>query len=84
MSKNTNSFSFKTNYSSRSKKGLDYSDPYRQTFVELLPFTKGSDGKWLNDTSISKFVEGDKINVDEQIQTYRDSVDIYKIIEKFL
>lgn len=63
--------------------GQDLSDPFQDLIEEIPPFTKDESGKWLNDSSVPKFVKRGKINVQEQIQSYADDVDIYKILEKF-
>ena len=64
-------------------KGENYSYEFQDLIEEIPPFTKDESGKWLNDTSISKFVKRGNINVQEHIQSFADDVDIYKILEKF-
>lgn len=61
----------------------DLSDPYQDLIKEIPPFTKDDEGKWLNETSVPKYVKVGKINVQEQIQSFADEVDLYKILEQF-
>lgn len=61
----------------------DLSNPYQDLIEEIPSFTKDENGKWLNDSSLPKFVVKGKINVQEGIQSFADDVDIYKILEKF-
>lgn len=63
--------------------GQDLSDPFLDTFIEIPPFTRDDKGNFINDTSVPKFKKTGKINVQEQIQSYADEVDIYKILEQF-
>lgn len=63
--------------------GQDLSDPFQDLIEEIPPFTKDENGKWLNDSSVPIYKKVGKINVQEQIQSYADDVDIYKILEKF-
>ena len=63
--------------------GQDLSNPFQDLIEEIPPFTKDENGKWLNDSSVPKYVKRGKINVQEQIQSYADEVDIYKILERF-
>ena len=64
------------------KTGLDYSNPYEDVYEEIPPYTKGHDGKWLNDTSEPIIVKTGKINIQEKIDSFKDEVDIYKILER--
>lgn len=63
--------------------GNDYSYEFQDLIEEIPPFTKNEKGEWLNDSSVPKFVKRGKINVQEQIQSFADDVDIYKILERF-
>lgn len=56
-------------------------DQYEQSYIEIPPFTKNDKGEWLNDSSQSIWVKGDKINIFELIQSHRDSVDLSKLID---
>lgn len=64
------------------KKGLDYSNPYEDVYTEIAPYTKDVDGKWVNETSEPILKKTGKINIQEKIDSFRDEVDIYKILEK--
>lgn len=59
----------------------DVSSKYNDTWVEIPPFTKNEKGEWLNDSAVSKWVKGDKFNVDEFINSFKDSVDLAHIID---
>lgn len=61
--------------------GSDLSCEYNQTYIEIPPFTKNEKGEWINDSAVSKWVKGDKLNVVEYVQSFRDSVDLSKIID---
>lgn len=76
--------SFRTMWSNPFEpKGEDYSYQFQDLIQEIPPFTKDENGKWLNDTSVPKFEKIGKINVQENIQSFADDVDIYKILERF-
>lgn len=64
------------------KTGLDYSNPYEDIFEEIPPYTKGQDGKWLNETSEPIIKKTGKVNIQEKIDSFKDETDIYKILEK--
>lgn len=75
---------FRTNYTKNKKIGIDCSNVYDKQYVEIVPYTKDAKtGKYLNESSVSIFKENGKINIQEQIDSYRDSCDIYKIIDKY-
>lgn len=63
--------------------GQDLSDPFQDLIEEIPPFTKDEKGNWINDSSVPIYKKVGKINVQEQIQSYADEVDIYKILERF-
>lgn len=62
--------------------GLDYSRNTEDLFEEIPPFTKGSDGKWLNDTAVPVIKKTGVVNIQEKIDSFKDEVDIYKILAK--
>ena len=68
-------------FKDRKFKTDDLSAIYEETYIEIPPFTKNDKGEWLNDSTVSKWVKGDKFNVVEYIQSHRDSVDLSKIID---
>lgn len=75
---------FRTNYTQNKKTGIDCSNEYEKQFVEITPYTKDAKtGKYLNERSISIFKENGKVNIQEQIDSYRDTCDIYKIIDRY-
>lgn len=63
--------------------GLDCSNEYVDTYLEIPPFTKNEKGEILNDTDLPKFVKNGKINIQERIQSYAQDCDIYTILERF-
>lgn len=63
--------------------GLDYSNTKEPIFTEIPPYTKDSEGNWLNDTSFPKIIKTGYVDVQEKIQSFADDVDIYKILERF-
>lgn len=63
-------------------KPLDLSNSKQEQFEEIPPFTKDADGKWLNDTSQPKLISKGFTDVDEYINSFKDDVDIYKLLEK--
>lgn len=66
------------------KTGLDYSRETEDVFLEVGPYAVDpTSGKVLNKTSQPILIANGKVNVKEKIQSYADSVDIYKILEKF-
>lgn len=75
---------FRTNYTKNKKTGIDCSNVYEKQYVEIVPYTKDAKtGKYLNESSVSIFKENGKVNIQEQIDSYRDTCDIYKIIDKY-
>lgn len=66
------------------RKGLDYSRKLERQFVEVAPYAKDEKGKFINEKSVPVLIETDPIDVDAQIQSYKDDVDIYKILEKWM
>lgn len=69
-------------YSPKAIKPLDLSNKKQEQFEEIPPFTKDADGKWLNDTSQPKLISKGYFDVDEYINSFKDDVDIYKLLEK--
>lgn len=74
--------SFNGFFSAKKVEPLDYSDSKQEQFEEIPPFTKDSNGKWLNDTSQPILISKGFIDVDEYINQFKDDVDIYKLLEK--
>lgn len=64
--------------------GLDYSRKLEKQFVEVAPYAKDEKGKFINEKSVPVLMETEPIDVDAQIQSYKDDVDIYKILEKWM
>lgn len=60
----------------------DRSNHFQDQYEEVPPYTKDADGKWLNDTSQPILISKGKKDLDEYIQSFKDDVDIYKILEK--
>lgn len=66
------------------RKGLDYSRKLEKQYIEVAPYAKDDKGKFINEFSKPILMETDPIDIDAQIQSYKDDVDIYKILEKWL
>ena len=64
------------------KTGLDYSNRLEPIFTEIAPFAMDNDGNFLNKSSFPLIKETGKVDVFEKIQSYKDDVDIYKILER--
>ena len=60
----------------------DRSNHFQDQFEEVPPFTKNEKGEWINDSSQPLLIPKGKKDVDEYIQSFKDEVDIYKILEK--
>lgn len=74
---------FKSQFNNFTEKtSLDYSNQYEQTYVELEPYARNDKGEFLNDSPFPKLVPGDKINVQERIDSYFEEVDLYHILAK--
>lgn len=66
------------------KIGQDLSDPIVKIYQEVPPYAVDPEtGEFINKSSRPKIVEVGQKNIDEEIQSYKDSVDTYKILEKF-
>lgn len=62
----------------------DLSNEIEDVFEEIEPFAiDAKTGKFLNNSSVPKIVYTGKVNVHDRIQSFKDDVDIYKILEKF-
>lgn len=75
---------FKTQFTTLERKGIDLSNPYEETFIELEPYARNDKGEFLNDSPFPKLVSNGKVNVQERIDSFRDDVDLYKILDKVL
>ena len=60
----------------------DLSRRYEQTYKELAPFARDEKGNFLNDSPYPILVEGDKVDIQERIDSFRDDVDLYSILKK--
>lgn len=79
----TKKFKFITPFSnSETRTSQDLSNQYEQTYIELEPYARNDKGEFLNDSPFPKLVEGEKVNVQEQIDSYFEDVDIYSILKK--
>lgn len=64
--------------------GQDLSRELEDVFEEIPPYAVDVEtGEFLNKTSQPVIKKTGQVNVKERIQSYADSVDIYKILEKF-
>ena len=73
---------FPTMWDEIPKTGLDYSQKLEKTYVEVPPYAKNEKGEFINNSSVPIEVEGEPFDVDAYIQSFKDDVDIYKILEK--
>ena len=62
--------------------GQDLSREYEQTYVELAPFARNEKGEFLNDSPFPKLIEGEKVNIQERINSFFEDVDLYSILKK--
>lgn len=60
----------------------DLSRRYEQTFKEIAPFARDEKGNFLNDSPYPILVEGEKVDIQERIDSFRDEVDLYSILKK--
>lgn len=60
----------------------DLSREYEQTYIELAPFARNEKGEFLNDSPFPKLVEGEKVNIQERINSFFEDVDLYSILKK--
>lgn len=60
----------------------DLSRRFEQTYKEIAPFARDEKGNFLNDSPYPILVEGDKVDIQERIDSYRDDVDLYSILKK--
>lgn len=63
--------------------GIDCSNTKEKLYEEILPYTKDENGKLINDSPYSIFVEKGYVDIQEKIQSYAKECDIYSILEKF-
>lgn len=64
------------------KTGQDLSRETEKVFIEVPPFAVNEKGEFLNKTDSPILKENGVVNVQEKIQSFKDDVDIYKILEK--
>lgn len=60
----------------------DLSRRFEQTYKEIAPFARDEKGNFLNDSPYPILVEGEKVDIQERIDSYRDDVDLYSILKK--
>lgn len=63
----------------------DLSKKTKDVYTIIKPYTRGSGkgSEWLNDTKYPKKVKTGTINVQEQIDSYRDETNYHILIDKF-
>ena len=66
----------------RTRTPQDLSNQFEQTYIELEPYARKDNGEFLNDSPFPKLVPGEKVNIQERIQSYFEDVDIYSILKK--
>lgn len=65
------------------KTGQDLSNTKEAVYTEVAPFAYDNEtGEFLNKSSFPKLVKTGEVDVQEQIQSFKDDVDIYKILER--
>lgn len=76
---------FRSQYCNKSLKiGLDYSNEWIDDFVEIPPYTFDKEsGQALNKTPFPILKKVGRINIQEQIQSYADECDFYRILTRF-
>lgn len=65
------------------KTGQDLSNTKEPIYKELPPYAVDDKGNFLNKSSFPKLEKVGEIDVQEQIDSYADEVNIYKILERF-
>lgn len=60
----------------------DYSDPYIKQFIEIKPYQKDENGKFLNTEDYPILKELEPINIQDYIDSFKDECDIYNILER--
>ena len=79
------SVKFRNPYSLVKKTGIDLSRKTEDVYKLIPPFAVDTKtGEILNKSSTPKLVKVGVLNVYDKIQEFRDSVDLYKILEKVL
>lgn len=76
--------SFYSMFRGHKKSSQDLSREEEVVYKEIPPYAKDLEtGELLNDSPVPKLVENGKVNIQEKIQSFKDDVDIYKILEKY-
>lgn len=74
---------FRKPYDSIPKTGLDYSNIFVDVFEEIPPYSIDvKTGEFLNKTNVPVFKKVGVRNIQEDIQSYHDDCNIYKILER--
>ena len=61
---------------------IDLSNQYEDTFIELAPYARNEKGEFLNDSPYPKLVPGEKVNIQERIDSFFEDVDLYSLLAK--
>lgn len=75
---------FRTAYTGVKRSVLNASNPYVETFVCVEPYAVDTEsGECVNPTPYAVLIPGDKINIQEKIQSYARDCDLYTILERY-
>ena len=61
----------------------EYSNPFMEQYKEIPPLATNEDGEIINLTKYSKFVRVDDINIQEKIQSFYETSDLYHVLATF-
>lgn len=62
---------------------FDYSNPYMEQYKEIPPLATNEDGEIINLTKYPKFERVDDINIQEKIQSFYETSDLYHVLATF-
>ena len=62
---------------------FDYSNPYMEQYKEIPPLATNEDGEIINLSTKKKLVRIDDINIQEKIQSFYETSDLYHVLTTF-
>lgn len=60
----------------------DLSNRYEQTYIEVPPYARNEKGEFINDSPYPALIEGEKVNIQDRIDSFFEDVDLYSILKK--
>lgn len=64
--------------------GVDLSRKYATQYQLVRPFSKDEKGKFINESPFNRLIELGKVDIEESIQSYYDSTNFSKLIERYV